>query len=256
MRQVERFDVWRQRQALLALADDPQEFLGSAEGFAFCEQIAVLMAPAIVGYARGKMGYALEVDDVVSIAITGLCAKSGNAAEYCAAAIEEPWGYVATCLRGWARAEWGVRGRDIEIAEFLPAPAPTEDMNDYTELSQVVELTFQALAPVTDERLHTDLYELLGWLAANPLTRLSYETDERVAAHRHCPGLTIEQVTAVMNIAWGGRPRQAETSIMGQFLLNPEFRPSDSPTHARALTYYKHQMRAGALGSRMLTDWI
>lgn len=52
---------------------------------------------------------------------------------------------------------------------------------------------------------------------------MSYEVHEKQAAHRFVPEMTVEQVTAVMNIAWGGRPRQAETSVMGALLIDPHF---------------------------------
>ncbi len=258
MAEIDRFDEWRQRAALIALADDP-DFLHTAEGAAFLEQLKHFHAPAILRLARDSYvgsGW-LEPDDVVNTAIERLRANSGRVAEYAASSDGEPWGYLHRCLVTWARRLWGTRGTSLDvIAEFVAPPAPELEAGDHlTPLDEVVAATFAVLAPVTEERLHAPLLQLLGWLAANPLQRLSYEASERVAAHRHCPELTIEQVTAVMNISWGGRPRQAETSLMGQFLLNPEFRVSDSPTHARAVAYYKHAMRAGALGSRMLTDW-
>lgn len=256
MSEVERFDVWRQRRVLLALADS-SDFLHTAEGAAFIEQIRTFHAPVIVGMAR-RMGLGdrwLEEGDVVNTAIEKLRASDGRIAEYAAAADGEPWAYLGKCLIVWVRQQWGTRGSSFDLAsEMIPATSP--ETPDYlTNLDEVVALTFQVLSPVTEAKLHAPLLELLGWLAANPLQRLSYEADEKVAAHRHCPEFTIAQVTAVMNISWGGRPRQSESSLMGQFLLDPSFRPSDSPSHARAVTFYKNAMRAGARSSRMLTDW-
>ncbi|MFV0434999.1 MAG: hypothetical protein ACK5LO_13595 [Leucobacter sp.] len=255
--EIERFNTWRQRTVLTELAEDGMGFLDTAEGAALLEQLDTFFAPSVVSLARG-WGYSLERADVVHMIleklVTGAQRRGSQAAIRYAAAAEEPWGYLWSCTLRWAQELWGTRGVALEQAEMIPAPSG-EVSHDLTPLDDVVRLCFDALAPRTAGKHHAAVLELLGWLAANPPSRLSYEGEDRVAAHRHCPSLTIEQVTAVMNIAWGGRPRQAETSLMGAFLLNPKFRPSDSPTHIRALVYYKSAMRAGEAGSRMLTDW-
>lgn len=250
MATIEKFDTWRQREALTALTEPG--FLESAEGAAFLEQLEVFFAPSTIASAR-KMDYALEPGDVVHMLIVRLLEDDGRIAGYAATA-DEPWSYIGGCLaRDWAWREWGVRGTSLDILEFMPPSATAEE--DLTPLSEVVELAYGVLSPFTPQELHGDLRDLLGWLAANPLQRISYEAEAKRAAHRHCPEFTIDQVAAVMNIAWGGRPRQAETSIFGGFLRDPRFRPSDSPTHMRALIYFKNAMRAGAEGSKRLADW-
>lgn len=253
MAEIERFDVWRQRMALTELAESI-DFLGTAEGAAFMEQLAAFFAPAVVGAAH-RMGYPMDHDDVVNGGIVLLTADDGRIARYAAAADSEPWAYMGMCLQAWVRQQWGHRGTSLDAAEFLAVTPPVIDPGDFTPLEMVVQLTWETLCPLTPNELHPELRELLGWLAVNPPQRLSYEGADKRAAHRQCPQFTIWQVTAVINIAWGGRPRQAESSLMGQFLLDPQFHPSDSPTHARALTYYKKQMIAGAASSKMLSDW-
>lgn len=250
--EVQRFDTWRQRVAMSTLTEPG--FLMSPEGAAFLEQLDVFFAPGICGMAK-RMGYPMEPGDVQNSIITHLLSNDGEVAKYASVA-DEPWAYLGRCAIEWARREWGHRGTRLEVAEYLPVASPTSDESNYTALDEVVALTYEVLVPRTPEHLHGDLLELLGWLAANPIQRLSYEAEERMAAHRFCPRMTIDQVTAVMNIAWGGRPRQKETSLMGAFLLDSTFRPSGSPSHARALTTYKNAIRAGAHSSRMLMDWI
>lgn len=250
MQTVERFDTWRQRDALTALSEPG--FLESAEGAAFLEQLEAFFAPSTIAAAR-KMGYALEAGDVVSMLLVRLLENDGKIAAYAATA-DEPWRYIGGCLGGdWARREWGLRGTGLDMLEFNPPQEPSR--SDLTPLGEVVDLAFETLAPLVESGLHDDLRDLLGWLAANPPQRLSYEAEAARAAHRVCPSFTIEQVIAVMNVAWGGRPRQAKTSVFGEFLVNPRFRPSDSPTHIRALTFFKNAMRAGAAGSKRLADW-
>lgn len=246
---VERFTLWRQREVLTALTE--QDFLQSAECAALLEQFEAFFAGAAVAAAR-REGFYLEKQDIAPMMLLKLLNKDGLLASYAATA-DVPWNYIGQCLKGWVREEHGVRGMPIEYADYFP-PSPQEPTN-LTDLGDVVGLTFDVLSPLVDLPLHGDLRELLGWLAANPLQRLSYEAEAKRAAHRHCPSFTIDQVIAVMNIAWGGRPRQEKTSFFGEFLLDSKFRPSDSPTHMRALVYFKNAMRAGAEGSKRLADW-
>lgn len=259
MAEVEKFDAWRQRAALVDLAESQSSFLATAEGAAFLEQLHEFFSPTIASLARG-WGYHMERDEVVHMIVerllTTLQEHPDRAPIRFAAAAEDPWGYLWTCAKRWAHEDWGTRAEGLEQAEMISAP-PVMDAadSDLTPLDEVVRLTFEELAMRVDARHHAELFELVGWLAANPPQRLSYEGRECVAAHRICPGFTLEQVAAVMNISWGGRPRQAETSLMGQFLRDARFRPSSSYTHMRALIFFKNAFRAARNGSRMLTDW-
>ncbi|MGJ0202743.1 hypothetical protein NHL51_01110 [Leucobacter sp. gxy201] len=257
MASVERFDLWRQRATLTELADQGGQFLNTAEGLAFIEQLTEFFAPGLKGAARG-WGYDLERDEVVNMIVEQLLAtrQDGEAgpARYAATA-ENPWAYLWACAVRWGQEQWGTRGVPIEAAEMIPMPIE-DDESPHTPIQEVVDLTFALVAQVTPEKHHVAIRELLMWTAVNPPQRLSYETDERRAAHRMCPTLTLEQVIAVMKIARGSRPRAASTSLMGQFLLDPDFRVSSSASHARALTHFKNEFRAGETGSRMLSDWI
>lgn len=253
MSELVRFDAWRQRAALVSLIDVPG-FLSTAEGFAFIEQIQHFHARGMVALAR-KEGFSLDTDEVVNTMLENLLQYEGRVAGYAAASEGEPWAYLSTCTVGWVRKLWGWRGASLEVLEYLPEPYYSEPDSPFTPLEDVVALTFQLLAPLTAERLHGELFKLLGWLAANPPQRLSYEKFEAQAAHRFCPSFTIGQVTAVMNIAYGGRPRNAETSIMGAFLLDANFTFSEGSTQAVALETYKRRMIAERRGSRSLADW-
>lgn len=253
MSEVIRFDAWRQRACLVRLIEDPA-FLSTAEGFAFIEQLNTFHVGAMVSRSR-RMGFALDPDEIVNTIIENLLSDDGCVAGYAASAEEEPWGYLAVCLHGWVRKLWGLRGASSELLEFHPEPYFAEPDDRYTPLDEVVARTFELLAPLTSEHLHADLFRLLGWLAANPPQRKSYEAFEARAAHRFCPSFTIGQVTAVMNIAYGGRPRNAATSIMGAYLIDAQFTISEGSTHAVALETYKRRMIAERHGSRSLADW-
>lgn len=253
MSEVERFDTWRQRAALVGLMDVPG-FLESAEGAAFIEQLRTFFARQMVGQSA-RMGFSIDAEEVVNTVIAHLLDNDGRIAGYAASAEGDPWAYLARCLQGWVRDLWGRRGTSLDVLEFLPEPFQATPDDTYTPLAEVVAHTFEILAPLTEEKLHAELYRLLEWLASNPPQRKSYESFEARAAHRYCPAFTIGQVTAVMNISYGGRPRNAETSIMGAILLDPNFAISDGSTHAVALETYKRRMIAERHGSRSLADW-
>lgn len=259
MVEASKFDIWRQRTALTDLAEDGAAFLRAPEGMAFIEQLYVFFAPNVVSVAR-KFGYALDRDEGVNLIVEQLLASrrlDDRGAVRKAAAAENPWGYLWGCALDWVRQQWGTRGASFEDVGDLAVDLLEEGRHDspHTPIAEVVRLTFAAVSEVIPAENHDAVHELLTWLAVNPPQRLSYETDDRVAAHRHCPSLTIDQVIAVMKIARGSRPNTAATSLMGQFLLNRDFRVSDSGTHARALMHFKNEFRAGATGSMMLTDW-
>lgn len=259
MAKVEKFATWRLRSALTDLAEDQASFLSTAEGAAFLEQLDAFFSSTIIAKAC-SWGYYMERGDVVNMIIerllTTLQEQPAKAPIRFAASAEDPWGYLWTCSLRWAGDEWGTRGEGLEFAETLPARESSEYDSGLTPISDVIRLTFEELAPRTPQQNHVAILDLLGWLAVNPPQRLSYERDDRIAAHRHCPSLTIGQVIAVMKIARGSRPREAETSLMGQFLLDPNFDPVKSFTHIRALLTFKEAFRAAETGSRMLSDWI
>lgn len=254
MSNVERFTSWRQREALTSLVNDPR-FLSTAEGVAFREQIHEHFVASMMKMAR-ELSFPIEPAEIENTILVGLLENEGRVAKLAITASQsDPWAYIAVSARKWIRALWGTRGVPAEILEWIPQSYAWEPDTTSTDLAEVIELTFQTLAPVTDEDLHPELAKLLSWLAYNPQQRLSYERDECVAAHRACPSFTIDQVIAVMNIAWGGRPRKAETSLMGAFLLDPNFQISESSTHALARETYRRRMVAARNGSRLLSDW-
>ncbi|GAA1622116.1 hypothetical protein [Leucobacter chromiireducens] len=256
MVELQRFDIWRQRMILTEIADNGSAVLSTAEGLAFIEQLHEFFAPPMLGIAR-SWGYDVERDEIVNMVLERLLVTRIDT-ERCparyAAASETPWAYLWHCTLRWGQEMWGTRGVPLEHAEFMPAPSHMDEAV-HTPLEEVVALTFALVSQVIESKYHDPVLELLGWLAANPPQRLSYDRDDRVAAHRFCPSLTNGQVTSVFKIARGSRPNTAETSLMGQFLLDANFRVSESGTHARALTHFKNEFRAAAAGPRDLADW-
>lgn len=255
MSDTERFDTWRQRQVLTSIADLGGKFFNTAEGAAFIEQLHTYFASCLTGTAK-SWGFHVEPDEVVNLIIDRLL-SSRTDPERCparyAAAAEKPWSYLHTCAQRWLQDLYGLRGVPLEYAENVPHADHSDP--DRPTLDEVVDLTFGLVSTVIANRYHREVFELLKWLASNPPQRLSYDRDDRVAAHRFCPSLSIDQVAAVFKIARGSRPRERETSLMGQFLENAEFDLCNSGSHARALVHFKNEFRAGEDRSRMLSDW-
>ncbi|MGO3832404.1 MAG: hypothetical protein ACTJGT_00440 [Microbacteriaceae bacterium] len=252
---VETWTIARQREAF-ALLPQP-EFRASPEFVAFLEQLHVNHAEGLVKRAR-RWGYSFEPEEAVNMLIVNLLEEidTGRFVSDYVAESEHPFAYLGRCaFRSWLPKEFGVRGNQLEVPELLPdseAYEQAEYDSGLTDISEVVELCLAVLLPRTPKMLQDQLGELVAFLAVNPPQRLSYEHFERQAAAKYCPSFTEEQISAVMNITWGGRPNRADTSLMGQFLLDEEFKPEDSPTHYRALRYYQKEIAARTDGSRSL----
>lgn len=252
MHDQERFGIDRQRRALVELADSV-DFLRTDEGIAFMRQLESFLVPRGLATAR-RLGVGagwVASEDVVHTIILRLSEKRGRAARYAAAADGEPWIYLAACLTGWMREQIGTRGRAMDEHTVVVDAGPDSE-DSLTPISRVVSLTYSALQNYTHPSHRHALRPLLKWLAVNPPQRSSYESVERAAAKVRFPTFTLGQISAVMNIAWGGRPRRRETSLMAAFLLDAGFRPSDSPTHARAIARYRRSMGSHAPSESLL----
>lgn len=249
--EVPSLEALRLRASLRQLAE-PRAFLAGAEGIAFLRQLECRLVPPVRAAARrlGLGGDWAQPQEVVNMLIVRLCADEASVALRIAETALDPWAYLSRCSMKWAGELWGARGASLDqalelhpgcVADVSHEPAQNEEL---TTLDEVVALTHRALVLHTPGRLKDPLFGLLAWLANNPPQRVSHESADRVAAARAFPQFTEAQLIAVANISWGGRPRRRETSFLAAFLLNPEFRPSDSPTHARALLHYRRSMRS------------
>lgn len=239
--------------ASLAKLRDPAEFLRSAEGLEFLQRLESHLVPTAVADARrlGLNATWLHPHEIVHTALIKLCENRARLAVRIAQTAHDPWAYLGRSAAVWARELWGHRAEPLEFGK-LEEPAiadlsccdDTRGSDDLTPLREVVALAHGVLAPHTPPRLQAPLYSLLWWLAQNPPQRVSHESDDRAAAQRECPDFSLEQIIAVMNIAWGVRPRRRETSLLAALLTNSDFRASDSLSFARALPRYRQVMRS------------
>lgn len=243
----QRFNAAQLRAALSELAGS-HRYLNSDEGAVFVLQLEHHLVPSMINRARrvGIDGSWIHKHDVVNSVLLGLCDQGGRVARHIADAAHEPWGYLAKCSAAWVHALWGSRDTSIESPAFI-APSLEPEEGRLTRIQDVARLTYALLAPHTETRLRRQLLPLLQWLAINPPQRISHELSDRAAAGARFTDFSPDQIAVVANIAWGSRPRRRETSIMAAFLVNPDFLPTDSPSHARALLYYRRAMRSSSL---------
>lgn len=254
------FPATRLRAVLSQICLERAGAFATPEGAALIDHLRCFVAPRITAMTQAK-GFMMDREEVVNLAVVGLCAEGGRAARISADALD-PWAYLSVCLRNWAIRECGHRAwGHYDDAYTLAAPLVPE--SDLTPLREVVARAFDMLAPITDERLHIELHTLLGWLADNPRQRASYEfLSLKAARSEAAPSFTEVQVQAVMSIAWGGRKGEAtqkrDSSLMYALLTHEAqgFRPSDFPILIRALVHYKKAMRAGAHAAVATTQRI
>lgn len=246
----------RLRCALRELASSI-DFLNSPEGRHLLEGMRARLVPRALAEAR-RMGVGAEWlcgDDVLHTAIVRLCENEGRAARYAAASRGDPWVYLEQCLRDWTRQQWGTRCSPLEESSFSAAQSIEPPQHRLTALDAAIVRTFDSLKHCLEPSRWQEFRGLLTWLANNPPQRRSYEAADRAAAAWSFPGFTMAEIVSTTNIVWGGRPRYRETSLLAAYLLNEGFRPSDSPSHARALLHFKRSMSAvGARPPRLEQD--
>lgn len=243
---AERWHPERWRGAFRALSAEPGAWLAGSEGAAWIEQVTRCFARRLCDQFRfdAKWGYQFEPAEVVSIIITRIAGQPSVAEALIRA--ENPVGYLAVCTERWMQLEAGVRGSSFEVLEgFVPAdPRALTQLEANANLESAIELTVQVLQERTPQAFHPAVGAAVSWLAYNPPSRMSYTSDELVWLRREMRVFTMLQLRAIANVVWGGRPRAAETSVIGQFLRDSSWRPSSSATHSRALRVFTTRMFA------------
>lgn len=231
-------DQWRE--SFADLLDNPKGWLATASGAAMYEQVATFVAKPLSAYAK-KNGYPMTNEEVTHTVLARLAslpqlAEGGIVSD-------NPAGYLFRSATHWIEAEFCLRAGSLEKVSLVIA-APEKIEYEGTVMDVAIDLTLEVLTPLCAPVYHHALRRAVTLFAYNPTTRLSYTDKELRYVHSEVAEMTLSQVRAVMNVVWGGRPNNAETSITGQFLRNPEWRPEDSPTHKRALLLFQARMFA------------
>lgn len=223
--------------------------LGSQVCVEIGTRVAEKLAPSMIAMGR-RSGLGcdwLENADIVHTVLLELCKDDCRVAKQILLEASDPWQYLARCAMQWSRALWGHRCIPLEATQLMGAATYFEFQTEPSPLEQAVDLACELLRPHTAYVLRPQLHELLTWLSLNPPSRLSYEAEDQAAFEQHYPSVDRSHLKALTKVAWGSRPRRAETSLLGAVLRNPSFQPAQSYTHAAALVQYRRTMRAQRL---------
>lgn len=244
-----RFSIEKQREMLLK-ASRGITFFETLEGQDFIAQLKTFFAPALIKSAL-QNGLNIEEGDVINLAILMLCEDQGALAKKIAEAQSSPWGYLYRCLlrQVFSETPKNIFRLNIETVEqFTITNAIEHDHHhnidhNLTSVAELVRLCATLLEPLTPERLRDELPVLLHWLALNPPQRYSYEHETKQALALLHKSFSKEQISELVNTAWGVRPEMRRASLMAALLLNPEFDPWQSPVHRRRLKKYADAMK-------------
>lgn len=260
MSAIARLDIREQSRLLNLLATTGPDFFSTNTAPALLHEIRHYFAPAAIATSK-RMGFGLEVDDVINMMVANLLDHGGDIAARAAAA-SNPFGYLNACLQRWCHHVWGVRSASLveygleeetmggfaitsDVYSFSKWPMD-ETPSSLTSVSECIELTYEALSRhITTEQV-SNVYELVEYFAQNPPQRRSYEGHDVVDAIETFTHIQPEHVQAVKNITWGVRPRQDHTSLLGAFLKDASFIPENSSTHYQALLVFRQRMNMTA----------
>lgn len=239
--------------ALLLRISGSNDRLRGEDGAELIAQLSRFLVPSIMRTAirsgRGTQSW-LQEADVLHTILLELFADNGRVARLIGEQAREPWGYLAVCAAEWMRKV--CLSTCEELTEHSPI-APRHEPNDrLTDLEEMVARATQLLVAYAPNVQQAELRRLLFWLAQNPPQRLSHEAEDRAEMFAQFPILTSGQISAIVNIAWGGRPRRKETSLFAALLQDSQFRPQSSPTHIRALLHFRQVMRREETHSLLL----
>lgn len=154
----------------------------------------------------------------------------------------DPWSYLAQMLKRELFNTVGLHLR-AELDDVFAMPAAGFDRA--VSLEEAIDATCRQILPLTPQHLHPVVRPAVTYFAELGGPRISHlythaTTDEELTGL----GLGREHILAIANIVLGGRPRNAETSLIAGFLLDPDFDPSSSLLHRKALKKYGSRMSA------------
>lgn len=206
----------------------------------FREHLVPTLLQAAFRSGRGTPTW-LQSSEVLHVVLLELFSDHGRVANIIAEHTRDPWGYLAVCASKWVRKLCVSACAELKEHEFIANR--DESSEQLTALNEMVTIAAQILQPHAPYLPLPVLERVLLWLAQNPPQRMSHEAEDRAAILVQFPSFTSRQISALANIAWGARPRRKETSLFAALLLDPDFRPSSSPTHIRALLHFRQVMR-------------
>jgi len=159
-----------------------------------------------------------------------------------ALAAERPHAYLRRSIAHAAARE--AAGASLPgLPEELPAPEPTRSRLD-GRLPAAVAATCDALGPRTPVRLVPVLESAIEALADRATRgRLSHlHTEAARDPALLSLGFAPAQLRALANAVLGARPDHSRASLLAGFLVDPAWRPEESPPHRAAIAAYQRRM--------------
>lgn len=185
-------------------------------------------------------GVGCEPEDVANTAVTIL--RQDFTRAYIRRA-GDPWSYLAQMLKRDLFNTAGLHLR-AELGEDLFVPT-TGQLDAAVTLHEAIEATCRRLIPLTPVHLQPAILPAVTYFAELGGPRISHlYTHATTDAELTSLGLEREQILTIANAVLGGRPRNAETSLIAGFLLDADFDPSSSLPHRKALKKYGSRMSA------------
>jgi hypothetical protein len=212
----------------------------TADGTWLYERIRVRVGVSISATVNRLYGAGHEPADVANTAVTMLRQDFTHA--YIRKA-QDPWSYLSKMLKREMFNAVGTHFR-TELGDcVLPAVADPQEQG--ASLAEAAEATWGLLAPMVLPDLRGPLRAAIDYFSELGGARIShlytYATSDTELTDL---GLSRPQILAIANAVLGARPNNSQNSLISAFLLDPEFDPSSSLLHRKALKKFGSRMAA------------
>lgn len=160
---------------------------------------------------------------------------------------DDQWAYLSAVLKreliqqagGYFRAD-----ADDDLTEVA-----THEPDALTPILEAIQLTTDCLTPLTPEDVLPHLKELIYYFAEHGHANLSrLHTTASRDPELLALDLAPRQILAVANVVLGSRPNHGDTSILGAFIQDRDWKPDLSPLHMQALAKYGARITSHSMG--------
>jgi len=207
--------------------------------------LAQRLAPAVALAARRRTGLSVDPDVVLGLLVDALAPPSQLRRALLAPSTADPVAYLCRSLANALARELGPEATiDPSVPRSLAALPPSPAGRPSRRLDRALRAVLRALDPRTPRRLRPTLEQLVEHVVDRAADGALSRLHTRIAADAglHERGWTPAHLRALVNAVIGARPDHARTSLVAGFLIDPEWRPSASPTHRAALAAYERRM--------------
>lgn len=158
---------------------------------------------------------------------------------------KDPWSYLSTMLKRELFNTVGTHFR-AELGDGV-VQAFHDPRLEGVSLAGAAAATWNHLAPLVAPAKRDPLRSAITYFSELGGARLSHlytyaTTDPELTG----TGLCRSEILAIANAVLGGRPNNSQTSLIAAFLTNPDFNPTSSLMHRKALSKFSSRMSAAA----------